>query len=217
MSKKIPAEKTSEAKGAAPESPAPGAPSATPAAATAAPATPATPAGPAREPACDYRALYEEANDRWLRARADFDNYRKRMQREVVESRFQVTLQVVTEFLRLHDQLRLGLEHVRSSGGAAAVREGLELIQAEFERILSSLGVSPISAVGAVFDPAVHEAIAQEPSATAPAGTVVREWKSGFVLGDRLLRPATVSVSSGPPVVATTAAEAESVAGKRQK
>jgi molecular chaperone GrpE len=161
--------------------------------------------------------MYEQANDRWLRLRADFDNYRKRMQREVQESRFQVTLQVVAEFLRLHDQFSMALEHARSAADTSAIRQGLELTHAEFDRILAALGVTRITAVGALFDPAVHEAVAQEPSSAVPAGTVLREWKTGFVLGDRLLRPATVSVSSGPAVVAVDDSDAAAGAGNQKQ
>jgi len=159
-------------------------------------------AAAASAPESDYRALYEQANDRWLRTRADFDNYRKRVQREIAESRFQVILQTVAEFLRLHDQLGLALDHAQSGADASAICQGLELTRTEFDRILAALGVTRIAAAGALFDPAVHEAIAQEPSAALPAGTVLREWKSGFMLGGRLLRPATVTVSSAPVTAA---------------
>jgi len=204
MSKKSSAEKAPGVKGGASEAPLPEAAAVTPArdphdatAATQAEA-PAS-AAPASAPECDYRALYEQANDRWLRTRADFDNYRKRMQRELAESRFQVIMQTVAEFLCLHDQLKLAIAHARSAADASAICQGLELTSAEFDRILAALGVTRIAAAGALFDPAVHEAIAQEPSA-APAGTVLRELKTGFALGGRLLRPATVTVSGGPAV-----------------
>ena len=164
----------------------------------AASAAPAPAAGPAAEPAVDYKALYEEANDRWLRGRADFDNYRKRVQREYAEIRFRTTEETVREFLGVHDQLCLALAHAPSAPDAAAIRQGLELIYAEFGRVLEGLGVRRVEAVGKPFDPAFHEAISQAASAEAPAGQVVQEWKAGFVLGDRLLRPATVTVSAGP-------------------
>lgn len=218
MSKKTSAEKAQSAPPAA-AAPAAEAAPVTPAVegAGSAAAPAASAPSPAPEAECDYRSLYEQANDRWLRTRADFDNYRKRMQREVVESRFQVTLQTVAVFLRLHDQLRLALEHAQAAADASAIRQGLELTSAEFDRILSALGVTRIAALGALFDPAVHEAIAQEPSATVPAGTVLREWKAGFVLGDRLLRPATVTVSSGPTAAAAApAAGAEGTGNGKQ-
>lgn len=210
MSKKSSAEKAPGVKSGASEAPLPEAAAATPTRtphdATAAIQAEA-PASSAPAPECDYRVLYEQANDRWLRTRADFDNYRKRMQRELAESRFQVIMQTVAEFLCLHDQLKLAIEHVRSAADAPAIRQGLELTSAEFDRILAGLGVTHIAAAGAPFDPAVHEAIAQEPSA-APAGTVLRELKTGFTLGGRLLRPATVTVSAGPAVATAAGAGA---------
>ncbi len=195
MSKKTPAEKPPVTTPGAAETPMPAAAGATPGRDPQHDTVAASAAAP--QPECDYRALYEQANDRCLRVRADFDNYRKRMQREAAESRFQATLQVVTEFLRLHDQLSLALDHALSAPDASTIRQGLELTRAEFERILAALGVSRLATAGVPFDPALHEAIAQEPSAVVPAGTVLREWKGGFLLGDRLLRPATVTVSSG--------------------
>lgn len=195
MSKKTPTEKPQVTPPGAAEAPMPKAAGATPVRDPQDDTIAAS--APASQPECDYRAMYEQANDRCLRTRADFDNYRKRMQREAVESRFQATLQVVTEFLRLHDQLSLALDHALTAPDASTIRQGLELTRAEFERILTALGVSRMLTAGVPFDPALHEAIAQEPSAVVPAGTVLREWKGGFLLGDRLLRPATVTVSSG--------------------
>jgi molecular chaperone GrpE len=152
----------------------------------------------------DYKALYEEANDRWLRGRADFDNYRKRVQREYAEIRFRTTLETVHEFLGLYDQLRLALLHVQSTADVSAIRHGLELIGAEFDRAFESLGIRRVEAIGKLFDPACHEAVAEAPSAEVPAGHVLQEWKAGFTLGDRLLRPATVTVSAGPSAAAAT-------------
>ncbi len=201
MSKKTPAEKLQPPPPAAPDASVPAAAGAAP---TGGPAEGAATDSAAAESACDYRALYEQANDRCLRTRADFDNYRKRMQREVVDSRFQATTQTVAEFLRLHDQLKLALEHAHAAADSSSIRQGLELIRAEFDRILGALGVTRMVTAGAAFDPAQHEAIAQESSALVPAGTVLREWKAGFTLGGRLLRPATVTVSSGPAEAAGT-------------
>jgi molecular chaperone GrpE len=222
MSKKTPAERAQGVKNGVPGAPLPEA--AHPEVGAVAPAAGPQGAGSAAEgeagvavPECDYRALYEQANDRWMRTRADFDNYRKRMQREVAESRFQVIMQTVAEFLRLHDQLSMALEHAQGAVDAPAIRQGLELTRAEFDRILAALGVTRIAAVAAPFDPALHEAISQEASAVVPAGTVLREWKAGFVLGGRLLRPATVSVSSGPAVAASAATGAADGAGNRKQ
>lgn len=175
------------------------------------------PAAAAAEPGPDYKAMYDQANDRWLRARAEFDNYRKRVQREVAETRTQTVLQTVHEFLGIHDQLGLALVHAQASTEAQAIRQGLEMIHTEFGRVLASLGVTRIEAAGKPFDPGIHEAVSQEPSAEVPAGTVVRELKAGFVLGDRLVRPASVAVSSGPARTSGAGAgrDGETGAGKQ--
>lgn len=196
MSKKTPPEKSSGAT----------APAGEPVPQAAGPEAPAAPTAPAAEPGPDYKAMYDQANDRWLRGRAEFDNYRKRVQREFAEIRTQTVLQTVHEFLGLHDQLGLALTHARGAAEAQGIVQGLELIHAEFGRVLANLGVSRIETRGVVFDPELHEAISHEPSAEVPAGTVVRELKAGFVLGDRLLRAAAVAVSSGPVAPPETAA-----------
>jgi molecular chaperone GrpE len=167
----------------------------------------------AAEPAADYRDLYEQANDRCLRARADLENYRKRVQREFGEIRYQTILQTASEFLGVYDHLSLALAHAQTAADASSLRQGLELINAEFERILTGLGVSRVETAGAPFDPACHEALAQEASEDVPAGIVLREWKAGFVLGGRLLRPAVVTVSSGPASAAVASPVGED-AGK---
>jgi molecular chaperone GrpE len=171
------------------------------------------------EAAPDYKGLYEQANDRWLRARAELDNYRKRVQREFGEIRCQAILQTAGEFLGVHDHLSLALNHAQSAAQAVPLRQGLELISAEFARALASLGVTRIETVGKPFDPACQEAISQEASEEVPAGVVLREWKAGFALGGRLLRPAAVTVSSGPaapvPPEAPAGQPAETVDGKR--
>jgi len=158
-------------------------------------------------PAPDYKALYEQANDRWLRARAELDNYRRRVQRELGETHYQAVVQVTREFLGLHDHLSLAQAHAATAVDAAAMRQGLELISAEFAHVLATLGVARLETAGKPFDPALQEAIAQEPSADVPAGFVLREWKAGFTLGDRLLRPAVVVVSSGPAPAGTPAGQ----------
>lgn len=203
MSKRSDATSTSPAPAAAERAPADAAASGTPAqtgpGGEGAPAVAEVQAAPPAEAAPDYASLYEQANDRWLRARAELDNYRKRVQREFAELRTQAVLQTVAEFLTIYDQLEMALAHAASAAQADSLRRGIELTHAEFGRVLQRLGVTRIETTGKPFDPACEEAVAQEPSEEVPAGIVLREWKAGFLLGDRLLRPAVVLVSSGPP------------------
>ena len=154
-----------------------------------------SPADPEREP----QQLLAQANERMMRARAELENYRKRIQREFGEIRNQVKLMTIQEFLPVFDHFRMALEHAAESDDVDALRQGMDLIYAEFERTLANLGVETVNAVGAEFNPNEHEAVAQEPSAEVPENCVIRQWKCGFRLNGQLLRPAAVVVSSGPP------------------
>ncbi len=140
------------------------------------------------------------ANDRYLRARADFENYRNRMAREFTEVRENARQQTVSEFLGIYDFILLAIEHAETAVDMDAIRQGLRMIFTEFERTFENLDVKLIETVGKDFDPNLHEAISQEASADIPEGKIIRQWKPGFTLGNRLLRPASVVVSSGQPV-----------------
>lgn len=83
------------------------------------------------------------------------------------------------------------------------------MIQAEFQRSFEKLGVKPIDTVEHNFNPALHDAVAQETSTTVPEGQIIRQWKPGYLIGDKVLRVATVVVSSGPPVSQNDATDVE--------
>ena len=153
----------------------------------------------AAEPSADQELQdrLTETNERFLRAKAELDNYRKRVQREFSDIRAQVKTSTVQEFLPVFDHFQMAMDHAEQKPDFEALKQGMDLILAEFKRTLETLGITPVEAVGCPFDPTEHEAIAQEPSADVPEGHVVRQWKSGYKMGDKLLRPATVVVSSG--------------------
>lgn len=155
----------------------------------------------------DPQKLLDEARDKYLRSKAEFDNYRKRTQREFAEIREYVKLLTVQEFLTVLDHFRMAMDHADQSEDVATLKQGMEMILAEFERTFENLGVSEVKSVGEPFDPTLHEAIAQEPSEDMPEGHIVRQWKPGFSLGEKLIRPAAVIVSAGSP-----AADAEDTA-----
>lgn len=140
----------------------------------------------------------QEANDRYVRARAEIDNYRKRAQRELADSRTATKAGTIEEFLTVFDHFQLAMNHAETSGDTAALKQGMDMILKEFERAFQNLGVEQISAEGQAFDPALHHAVAEEPNDDVPPGEVVREWKPGYRLGERLIRPASVVVSKGP-------------------
>ncbi|NLF94695.1 MAG: nucleotide exchange factor GrpE [Oligosphaeraceae bacterium] len=159
------------------------------------------------------------ANDRYLRARADFENYRKRMAREFTDVRENARQQTLAEFLGIYDFILLAIEHAETAIDMDAIRQGLRMIFAEFERTFDNLGVKRIETADQDFDPNLHEAISQEASADIPEGKIIRQWKPGFTLGNRLLRPASVVVSSGQPEAPQAAEEtgAESTSNQPEK
>ena len=142
--------------------------------------------------------IIAELNDKYLRLRADFDNYRKRMAREADETRERSKIIVVTDFLPVYDFFMMAMDHSEKTEDMAALKQGMQMILSEFKKAFEGLGVKEINAVGKEFDPKIHEAVKTENSDEVPEGTVIAQWKAGYSIGDRLIRPATVVVSSGP-------------------
>jgi len=145
----------------------------------------------------ELEAQVADLKDRYLRALAELENYRKRMQREMREIRARERLETVREFLTVFDHFEMAMAHAEESPDLDALKQGMQMILSEFRKVLENLGVERIDATGDEFSPELHEAVAQEPSEEVPAGHVLRQWKSGYRLGDKLLRPAAVVVSSG--------------------
>lgn len=149
-----------------------------------------------------------ELEDRYLRAKAELDNFRKRTQREYAEVRNATKAAVVEEFLNVFDHFQMAMAHADQSHDMDVLKQGMTMILGEFNRAFENLGVATLDAAGKAFDPLEHQAVAQEASTDVPEGCVIRQWKCGYRLGDRLLRPATVVVSSGPPDGDADAADA---------
>lgn len=135
--------------------------------------------------------------DRFLRERADLENYRKRTSREKEELLNYGTKSMIEEILPVVDSLERALSHVDENGDSALV-EGIRMTHGMLISTLKKFGVSPVEAAGAPFDPAFHQAMAQIPSDQHPPNTVVEEFQKGYMIKDRLLRPAMVSVSAPP-------------------
>ena len=146
----------------------------------------------------DYAKKAAELEDKYLRCRAEFDNYRKRMAREFSEVRDQTRRMTVTDFLTVHDYFAMGMASIDTAPNMEILKQGMTMIWAEFQKVLDGLGVKEVDSVGKPFDAKIHEAMSQEASDTVPEGIVLREYKKAFMLGDKLLRPAVVIVSSGP-------------------
>lgn len=163
---------------------------------------------PAQQPAAEEALAASQAEalknwDLYLRARADLENYRKRAQREKEDlSRF-ANENLLREVLPVVDNLERALEHARQDdGGNGGLLQGVEMTLGQLQRVLDKFGVTPLRSVGEPFDPARHEALGQLESTEHPPNTVVQELQRGYLLNDRLLRPAMVMVAKAPPVAA---------------
>lgn len=165
-----------------------------PAAPEAAPAeSPAAPAGSA--PADE---AVQRLNERLLRLQADFDNFRKRTQRERAELVTAANEELISGLLPLLDHFELGLRNAREHEANASVIQGFQLVFDQFTQLLTRFGLEPIDALEKHFDPHQHEAVTHLPSEEFPADIVMAQTRRGFRLGGKLLRPAQVVVSRGP-------------------
>jgi molecular chaperone GrpE len=137
----------------------------------------------------------KDQHERYLRAAADLENYRKRAQKERDEVQKFGIEKVVKDLLPAVD----GLDRALAAAPDGALADGVRLVRATLEQGLAKHGVKGFSALGEPFDPARHEALLQVPTADAAPGTVVLEHARGFTLHERLVRPAMVGVSTAPP------------------
>ena len=133
-----------------------------------------------------------DLRDRNVRALADFDNFRKRSQRESQEYRKYALLEPMRELLTVIDNLDLALS---AQGPAEDLKRGVEMIHRQMQELLRRFGVTEIPAEGQPFDPTQHEAVAREESPEVKAPTVSAELRRGYRMHDRLLRPAMVKVA----------------------
>lgn len=146
------------------------------------------------------RSEAEANRDQFLRTLAEFDNYRRRVQRDKDEARQTAVGRLLEDFVPVYDTLALALQTLGTATDAGSVSRGVEMLQTRFLAALEKNGVVQINpAAGAAFDPNLHESIAAQPHPTAAEGTVAQLVRSGFQMSGRVLRPATVILSSGAP------------------
>ena len=135
-----------------------------------------------------------QLQDRYLRAVAELDNFRKRTVKARAETRDDTLRDILLQIAPLLDNLRRAL--AQETEDAAAVRQGVEIIVTQFKEILAGYGLQEIEAMGKPFDPNEHEAMMQVPSAEHEPGMVIQETEKGFRLRDKVVRPSRVIVSS---------------------
>src|SRR5947209_12422051 len=133
-----------------------------------------------------------------LRSQADFENYKKRAAREKEEAVKYANSALLERLVTIIDNFELGLEAAKGEGDQSPIYSGMTLVLKQLNDLLSENGLQPIEAEGKKFDPNLHEAIAREPSDQFPEGVVLRQTRRGYRFKDRLLRPSSVVVSSGP-------------------
>ncbi len=171
-------------------------PAATPAPDQAAPApAPAEPSLEEQLVAAKKDAAHHQ--ERYLRAVADLENYRKRMLREKDELRQYAAANVVEDIIPILDNLSLGMAAAKQQVDVKAIVDGVTLVLEQFKSTLGRHGLKEVNPVEQPFDHNLHESIAHQPSATVPAENVMQVVRMGYTLNGRLLRPASVIVSSG--------------------
>ena len=137
-----------------------------------------------------------ELNERIVRLTADFDNFRKRAQRDKDEARQFANQGLLEKLLPVLDNFEMALTAVK--GADPSVRDGVQMILDQLLSVLKESGVEPVDALGQPFDPNLHEALSQEETTDAEEGTVVQQVQCGYKLNDRLVRPARVVVAKAP-------------------
>ena len=150
------------------------------------------------DPVASLQTDLDRFRDLALRTQADFENYKKRAAREKDEGIKYANRALLERLLPIIDNFQLGLSAAREESEHSPIYSGMSMVLKQLTDFLTENGVEPVDAEGKSFDPNLHEAIGHQPSAEVPEGHVIRQTRRGYRLKDRLLRPATVVVSSGP-------------------
>ena len=166
----------------------------------------------------DRAALAQETaelKDRLLRALAEMENLRRRTEREVADARAYGISAFARDLLAVADNMRRALDafgaepHAAPDSGTKALVEGIELTERELLKALEKHGVKRLEPEGAKFDPHRHQAMYEVPDESIPAGTIVQVVQPGYIIGERVLRPALVAISKGGPKAAAPESSGE--------
>ena len=139
----------------------------------------------------------EETRNKLLYLQADYQNYRRRMIKELADARQIGVISTLDPFLRVADFLGMADTAAKQSDNIDAIRQGLAMILNEFNKAFDDLGVKKLDSIGKPFDPDKQEAVMQEASDTVPEGVVIKEWCPAYMMGERCIRAAKVVVSTG--------------------
>lgn len=136
--------------------------------------------------------------DQKMRIAAEFENFKKRTQKTSELTIFRAQSDLLESFIPVLDHLEMAYDHAQKSSNIESLMNGLDMVLKQFTNALDKWNIVPVEALGKKFDPNLHEAMAQDESHLYSAGTVISQWQRGYILGDRLIRPARVVVSKGP-------------------
>lgn len=136
-----------------------------------------------------------DLKDKLLRTQAEWDNSRKRLQRDKEEAVRYAGEALLERLLPILDNFEMGMQAAKTATDAKAIAQGLEMVLSQFQQFMKEAGVETIDAVGQPFDPHRHEALGHQESSEHPEGTVLSQLRKGYKLKDRLLRPASVFVA----------------------
>lgn len=156
----------------------------------------AVPESPGDRELEEARREIEELRDQYVRVRADFENFRKRVERDRAEDRARISAGVIADLLPAMDNLDRALDQPADDPG---FREGVALIRRQMDDAMRKLGVEPIEALGETFDPVYHEAMTAEPREGFAPNTIIEEIRKGYTLGGRVIRPSLVKVAIPSP------------------
>ncbi|MCJ2126479.1 nucleotide exchange factor GrpE [Methylobacterium sp. J-077] len=173
---------------------------------------------PSVDPVAEALALLtaerDELKDRMLRTLAEMENLRRRTEREIADARAYAVTNFARDVLNVADNIHRALDSVPADAKAAAdgafkgLIDGIELTERDLVKTLERHGVKPVEPHGQKFDPNRHQAMFEVPNPDVPAGTVVQVVQTGYVIGERVLRPALVGVAKGGPKAAASPADA---------
>ena len=141
----------------------------------------------------------EELTNRLARSQAEMENFRRRTRKEVEENRQFQSLNMIRSLLPAIDNLQRALQAAESATKVEDLRAGVEMVAKQFGEILTQHSVLKIEALEQPFDPNLHEALQQVPTADFPPMTVMQELEPGYTMHDRVVRPSKVIVSQSPP------------------
>lgn len=141
----------------------------------------------------------EKNRDLYLRSVADLDTYRRKVQREKEELAKFAVAPLIEELLPSMDHLEMAIAAAKAANEAPSLTMGVEMVCAQIAKVFEAVGVKEVDAQGKVFDPKFEDCVAHEPSEDFPENTVSKVMRKGYILNGRLLRPASVIVSSGAP------------------